>query len=59
MKGARRPVKVLALIKIWRVWLQCVNRWVEMRLELLGQAVSLMVAVVVVLLRWPSDPGEP
>jgi hypothetical protein len=37
--------------------LQCVNRWLQLRLELIGQSITMLVALLVVLLRWPRDPG--
>ncbi len=34
------------------------DRWLQIRLELIGISVMLSIALVVVLLRWPADPGE-
>ena len=39
--------------------MQCINRWLQLRLEFIGQAVTVMAALCVVLFRWPSDPGDP
>ena len=39
------------------VRLQCCNRWLQIRLELIGIGVMLCIAFLIVLLRWPSDPG--
>ena len=33
------------------------GRWLQIRLELIGISVMLSIALVVVLLRWPADPG--
>ena len=37
---------------------QVCNRWLTLRMQLISVATQLFISFMVLVLRWPSDPGE-